>query len=78
MSVAFSPGEKDTDWALASGSMDGTVILWDVNLGSWLDLACRIANRNLTMDEWQRYVGPGPYRQTCPNLPPGRGAPGGE
>lgn len=32
------------------------------------EAACKIANRNLTQDEWRRsFVSP--YRKTCPNLP---------
>jgi len=31
--------------------------------------ACRIANRNLTLDEWKQYLGDQPYRKTCPDLP---------
>jgi hypothetical protein len=34
--------------------------------------ACARLSRNLTRDEWARYVGPdAPYRRTCPDLPPG-------
>ena len=71
--VAFSPDGK----TLASGSgmspfLEGegsTLILWDANTESWRARACSIANRNLTMEEWQQYVGDEPYRPTCPNLP---------
>ena len=43
--------------------------LWDVDLQSWLKRACAIANRNLTREEWGRYMGDQPYRKTCPDLP---------
>ena len=37
---------------------------------------CSLANRNLSLAEWEQYVGSNsPYRRTYPDLPPGRGAP---
>jgi hypothetical protein len=67
-SVAFSPDGKRLASASASTSGD-TVRLWDVDLQSWLERACVIANRNLTGEEWRKYMGDQPYRKTCPDLP---------
>ena len=40
---------------------------WNMDPASWPRAACLAAGRNLTQEEWARYIGTDePYRQTCP------------
>jgi WD40 repeat protein len=67
--LAFSPDGS----LLASASRDGTARLWASPTG-WIAEACRIAGRNLTRAEWDRYVGADvPYTRNCPDYPNGFG-----
>ena len=72
-SVAFSPDGK----TLAAACGDG-VVLWDVDLESWIRYARQIANRNMTRAEWQQYFPDTPYRPTFDNLPVPPGADPGD
>ena len=63
-SVAFSPDGK----RIVSGSDDDTLRLWNV-LDSWADELCAKLPRNMTRDEWKKWVGDIPYQKQCPNLP---------
>jgi len=51
---------------LAAGYADGTVLIWDIDYLSWTIRACQRAGRNLTVDEWNRYLPDTPYQETCP------------
>jgi WD40 repeat protein len=63
-SVAFSPAGS----ILASGGLGGTVVLWDTDIVSWQTRACGLANRSLTREEWDRFVGrERPYARSCPS-----------
>jgi WD40 repeat protein len=63
--VAFSP---DGHW-LVSADAGGTARRWNLRLGELKRLACEKAGRNLTLEEWQKYLGTEKYRLTCPDLP---------
>jgi WD40 repeat protein len=63
--LAFSPDGM----ALASGSQAGTVAFWDLDVDQWRTRACGLAGRNLTPDEWAKYVKDPEYRKTCDQWP---------
>ena len=50
---------------------DGSAYRWPVSVSAWEAHACAIAGRNLTKEEWHRYVGARGYQSTCPMYPPG-------
>jgi WD40 repeat protein len=50
---------------------DGTAAVWPVTVAAWLDHACTVAGRNLTREEWSRFVPGHPYTRTCPSFPGG-------
>jgi len=65
LDIAISP---DSHW-LATGSRDSTARLWNLRLDELVDLACRIAGRNLTRAEWNQYLPGQAYRKTCEQWP---------
>jgi hypothetical protein len=50
--------------------VDDTVVMWNLDLDAWPEIACRAAGRNMTAAEWEEF-GPQdePYRATCPQWP---------
>jgi WD40 repeat protein/serine/threonine protein kinase len=53
---------------LISAGEDSQLIKWNIDLRSWKQNACNIANRNFTVSEWERYFGSSPFVPTCPNI----------
>jgi WD40 repeat protein/energy-coupling factor transporter ATP-binding protein EcfA2 len=64
-----SAGSDKPNGQRGSGGSEKRLLLWDIKVESWIRNACRVANRNLTRTEWERYFPNQPYRRTCPNLP---------
>jgi hypothetical protein len=49
----------------------GTDMVLDLDPSDWQSVACSIAGRNLTQDEWKQYLPGRPYQRTCPQWPAG-------
>jgi hypothetical protein len=47
---------------------DGTMLRWDIRPSDWRARACAVAGRNLTRDEWARFLPERPYGTVCPGL----------
>ena len=61
--VGFSP---DGRYLLTTS--DGMAELWPLDPDDLINAACYRLNRNLMVQEWQRFMGANPYQRTCENL----------
>jgi hypothetical protein len=78
LGVPVETGESDAtaalrgDGLLAAAATGDGIVTWDLDPAHWETAACQLAGRNLTRDEWDRYIGGlAPYSQTCPQYPAG-------
>jgi WD40 repeat protein len=74
--VVLSQGSRVTsltvlaDGRLASGDADGKIRLWLVAERKLVSALCLRAGRNLTEEEWARYIGSDtPWQPSCRDLP---------
>jgi len=68
------PGPND-NWLAAYFTPDGRHVfvvsetgsgwVWDVDPSDWETMACRVAGRSLTPQEWQEFLPDRPYHATC-------------
>jgi WD40 repeat protein len=60
--AAFTPDGRE----LIVVHDNGLGAIWPVSADAWQQHACRVAGRNLTHEEWARFVTGRAYRRTCP------------
>jgi WD40 repeat protein len=65
-SISFNP---DGSQQLVTSGEGGVAVVWETNLDQWKMRACSVANRNLSLTEWQEYFPSTVYQKTCLNLP---------
>jgi WD40 repeat protein len=54
--------------SIASGGGDGLIRIWDAP-STWAEVACAKLTRNMSREDWHRYVGNYKYVLQCPSLP---------
>jgi WD40 repeat protein len=59
--VAFHPNGQ----LLATGN-DKSALLFDLRYEAWRSDACRTVGRNMSHEEWRKFLRFEPYRRTCP------------
>ena len=60
--AAFEPGGA----ALLVVDDHGNGFTWPTSIAAWEQRACTVAGRNLTRQEWSRFVTGHPYAKVCP------------
>ncbi|MBN2394419.1 MAG: SH3 domain-containing protein [Anaerolineae bacterium] len=66
MEVAFSPNNQYIIYRSEDGLSEG---IWTLQREDLILEACQRLPRNITLEEWQYYLGDEVYRKTCSNLP---------
>lgn len=69
--VAFSSDAKlivTASGHFLSPRLESTARVWNWRPEDLITEACQRLTRNLTLEEWQQYLGNEPYGKTCPNL----------
>ncbi len=58
---AFAPDGR----SLVTPGFDGATVLWDIDPASWSEAACAIAGRDLSDEEWDRYLPGRDHHEVC-------------
>ena len=60
-SVAWSPNGE----LLAATGLEGDAVVFEMSTARWREIACSIAGRTLTREEWNQYLPGRSYRPDC-------------
>jgi hypothetical protein len=60
LGLAFRP--KTGELAVLA---DKGLLIWKIDEATWRRVACRIANRNLTVEEWNKFLGSAERPRSC-------------
>jgi WD40 repeat protein len=67
--VRFVALAQDGDEMAMGGGFSRGLRIWDLRPDAWVDAACRLAGRNLTIAEWASNIGDlAEYRAICPQF----------
>jgi len=66
-SAAEGPVFLRNDHQVVTDVSPGGLLLWSLDPDVWRATACALAGRELSRDEWARFLGDEPYRETCSN-----------
>lgn len=58
-------GFTDDSSKVVIAGFDGSVRTWDISMRSWVDAACAMAGRELTVGEWNAALSERPYEKVC-------------
>lgn len=67
------PGRTYVQGGFALATIVGDdVLVWNIQVDTWPDIACQVAGRNMTRAEWEQFGPQGEeYQVTCPQFPAG-------
>jgi WD40 repeat protein len=68
--VGFANAALRGDGLAAAAVTGQGITIYDLDPAHWVEAACELAGRNMTPEEWDRYIGDlEDYRPTCPDDP---------
>lgn len=70
--ILLAGGCAQARYRISDGCLNGKIQLYYLNTQNLINLACKLAGRNMTKSEWNDYIGDEIYQSTCPQWAPGK------